>query len=79
MPCGKTVSTECLYILRSLRKEGLDQAEIDHLFNRIVMPKITYGLPVYGSSDADLTIMSASWIGVIKGIIFLILSVSISY
>ena len=50
-------ANKCLYILRSLRKEGLDQAEINNLFNIIVMPKITYGLPVYGSSDAELTII----------------------
>ena len=47
----------CLFILRSLRKEGYSQAELDHLFSSIVLPSITYGLPVYGASEAELTTM----------------------
>ena len=46
-----------LFILRSLRKEDYSQAELDHLFSSIVLPSITYGLPVYGASDAELTAM----------------------
>ena len=38
-------------ILRSLRKDGYTQVEIDHLFKAIVLPKITYALPVYGWSQ----------------------------
>ena len=45
---------KCLYILRSLRKKGLSQDEIDTLFNAIVLSKILYGLSVYGSSTSDL-------------------------
>ena len=45
---------KCLYILRSLRKEGLSQDEIDTLFNATVLSKILYGLSVYGSSTSDL-------------------------
>lgn len=30
------------------------QIEIDHLFKAIVLTKITYALPVYGASQADL-------------------------
>ena len=41
-------------ILRSLRKDGYTQVEIDHLFKAIVLPKITYALPVYGASQVDL-------------------------
>ena len=42
-------ANKCLYILRSLRKDGYTQVEIDHLFKAIVLPKITYALPVYGA------------------------------
>ena len=46
-----------MFILRSLRKEGFSQAELDHLFSSIVLPSITYELPVYGASEAELTAM----------------------
>ena len=42
-------ANKCLYILRSLRKDGYPQVEIDRLFKVIVLPKITYALPVYGA------------------------------
>ena len=42
-------ANNCLYILRSLRKDGYPQVEIDHLFKAIVLPKIPYALPVYGA------------------------------
>ena len=38
----------------SLRKEGYSQNEIDYLFQALVMPNITYGLSVYGASNAEL-------------------------
>ena len=44
-----------LFILRSLRKEGLQQDELDHLFDSIILPDFTYGLSVYGATDSDLT------------------------
>ena len=44
----------CLYIFRSLGKDGKTQVEIDHLFKAIVLPKITDALPVYGASQVDL-------------------------
>ena len=47
-------ANRCLYVIRSLRKEGYSQKDIDHLFKAIVLPKITYGLPVYGASTSDL-------------------------
>ena len=40
--------------LRSLRKEGYTQVEIEHLFKAIVLPKITYALIVYGATQVDL-------------------------
>ena len=46
---------KALYIIRSLRKEGYDQNEVDHLFSAIVMPKLSYALTVYGASKAELT------------------------
>ena len=47
-------ANNCLYILRSLRKDGYTQVEIDHFFKAIVLPKITDALPVYGASQVDL-------------------------
>ena len=39
-----------MYILRSLRKDAYTQVGIDHLFKPIVLPEITYALPVNGAS-----------------------------
>ena len=50
-------ANKCLYIIRNLRKEGYVQHEIDHLFDSIVLPKLTYGLSVYGASPSDLTLV----------------------
>ena len=46
-----------LFVLRSLRKEGFSQGEVDHLFSALVLPNFTYGLPVYGAIDSDLTVI----------------------
>ena len=46
-----------LFVLRSLRKEGFSQGEVDHLFNALVLPNFTYGLPVYGAVDSDLAVI----------------------
>ena len=48
-------ANKSLHILRYLRKESFSQAELDHLFDAIVLPNLTYGLPVYGASKAELT------------------------
>ena len=48
---------KCLFVLRSLRKEGFSQGEVDHLFSALVLPNFTYGLPVYGAVDSDLTVI----------------------
>ena len=50
-------ANRCLHVLRLLRKEGCAQAEIDYLFNSIVLPNITYGLSVCGAVDSELTTM----------------------
>ena len=47
-------ANKCLYVIRSLRKEGYTQQEIDHLFNAIVLTKLFYCLSVYGASPSDL-------------------------
>ena len=44
-------ANKCLFIIRSLRKEGYTPGEIYHLFNAIVFPKILYGLSVYASDN----------------------------
>ena len=46
-----------LFVLGSLRKEGMSQEEVDHLFNAIVLPNFSYALPVYGASDSDLSVI----------------------
>lgn len=48
-------ANKCLFVLRSLRKEGYSQKEIDYLFNSIVLPNVTYGLSIYAASSAELT------------------------
>ena len=40
-------ANKCLFVLKSLRKEGFSQGEVDHLFSALVLPNFTYGLPVY--------------------------------
>ena len=50
-------ANKCLFGLRSLRKEGFSQGEVDHLFSALVLPNFTYGLPVYGAVDSDLTVI----------------------
>lgn len=41
--------TRCLFILRSLQKEGFSQSEVDCLFSTLVLPNFTYGVSVYGT------------------------------
>ena len=41
---SKYISNIFLY-LRSLRKEGYTQAEIHYLFQSLVIPNLTYGVP----------------------------------
>ena len=52
-------ANRCLYVIRSLRKEGASQEEVDKLFNSLVLPVLNYGLSVYGASDSDLTVVQA--------------------
>ena len=48
-------ANKCLYVIRSLRKEGCNQFEVDYLFKTIVLPNVTYALVVYGTSEPELT------------------------
>ena len=48
---------KCLHMLRVYRKERYSQIEIDSLFYSIVLPNITYGLSVYGASDAEINVL----------------------
>ena len=50
-------ANKCLFVLRSLRKEGFSQGEVNHLFSALVLPNFTYGLPVYGAVDSDLKVI----------------------
>ena len=52
-------ANRCLYVIRSLRKEGGSPEEVDKLFNSLVLPVLNYGLSVYGASDSDLTVVQA--------------------
>ena len=42
-------------MLRTLRRGGYNQTEIDYQFSSIVLPNISYGLAVYGVAEAELT------------------------
>ena len=48
---------KCLFVLRPLRKEGFSQGEVDYLLSTLVLAHFTYGLPVYGALDSDLTVI----------------------
>ena len=50
-------ANKCLFVLRSLRKEGYSQGEVDHLFSALVLQNFIYGQPVYGTTDSDLTVI----------------------
>ena len=63
-------ANKCLYVLRSLRKEGYNQVEIDHLFQSLVLPKVSYGLPVYAASVPELILCSSSFVDVINAILY---------
>ena len=47
-------ANKCLYAIRCLRKEGYQQPDVYYVFRSIVLPKLTYGLPIYASSIPEL-------------------------
>ena len=48
--CRKPISG-----LSCLPKEGYQQPDLDYVFRSIVLPKLTYGLPIYASSTPEVT------------------------
>ena len=50
-------ANKSLYVIRTLRKEGISQLETDKLFKSIVLSNFIYGISVYGTSDSDLTVV----------------------
>ena len=50
-------ANKCLHVLRVCRKERYSQTEIDYLFYSIVLPNMTYGLPVYGAFIAEINVL----------------------
>ena len=48
-------ANKCLYVIRYLRKEGYQQPDVDYVYRSIVLPKLTYGPPIYASSIPELT------------------------
>jgi len=42
-------ANKSLRMLRTLRREGYNQKEINYLLNSIVLPNISYGLAMYGA------------------------------
>ena len=50
-------ANKCPFVLRSLRKEGFSQGEVDRLLSALVLPNFTYDLSVYGAIDSDLTVI----------------------
>ena len=47
-------ANKCLYVIRCLRKEGYQQPDVHYVFRSIVLPKLTYGLPIYASLIPEL-------------------------
>ena len=52
---GKLIkANKCLYVIRTLRLEGYHRREVDYFFQSKVLPNLSYGLSVYGSSAVEL-------------------------
>ena len=49
-------TSKCLFVLRSLWKEGFSHGEVDCLFSTLVLSNFTYDLSVRGTVDSDLTV-----------------------
>ena len=57
MPSKGIKANKSLFVLGSLRKKGMSQEELDHLFNAIVLRNFSYALSVYGASDSNLSVI----------------------
>ena len=44
-------------VIRGLRKDGYGQRDVALLLKSLVLSKLTYGLSIYGASNADLVVM----------------------
>ena len=49
----------CLYVIRSLRKEGYNREHIDLFFKSVILSKLTYGLSVYRACHAELSVVQS--------------------
>ena len=47
-------ANKCLYVIRTLKAEGCSHAELNYLFNSLIITIINYGLSVYGFSQPEL-------------------------
>ena len=50
-------ANKCLYVIRTLRKEGCTQVEVEHLFKALVLPNITYTLY---ADDTSISLAAAN-------------------
>ena len=50
-------ANKSIYVIRTLRKEGISQLETDKLFKSIVSSNFIHGISVYSTSDSDLTLV----------------------
>ena len=48
-------ANKCPYAIRCLCKEGCQQPDVHYIFRSTVLPKLTYGLPIYASSIPEWT------------------------
>ena len=50
-------ANKCLFVLRSLRKEGLSQCDVGRLFSALILPNFNYGLSVYCAVESELMVI----------------------
>ena len=55
------VANKCLYVLRTLRREGYSQPEIDKLFSTLVMTKVVF--IIYGEGGQAKFTRLLSYLG----------------
>ena len=69
-------ANKCLYVLRSLRKKGFNQVEIDHLFQSLVLQLYLKFRMVYRCMQPpclNLILCSSSFADVINAVIYTML------
>ena len=70
MKSANDVIFKCLYVLGSLRKEGYNQVEIDHLFQSLVLPKIRMVYRCMQPPCLNLILCSSSFADVINAVVY---------